>query len=124
MGFPGAAVPDDDVTAAVFAFRDDSFEVDVLDRMILDVHREMTSLGIAGDALRYCPADEHPVDLETKVVMHSSCPMSLDDEPRSTRRRRYRRLTCRFGCALEVPLLSVLPQSRVDASDDDAVRLA
>ena len=36
---PGAGVPDDDVAAAVLAGRDHALEVEVLDRVVLDVHR-------------------------------------------------------------------------------------
>ena len=38
-GCPRAGVPDDDVAAAVLAGRDDALEVDVLERVVLDVER-------------------------------------------------------------------------------------
>ena len=37
---PGAAVPDDDVAAAVLAGGDDALEVEVLHRVVLDVDRQ------------------------------------------------------------------------------------
>src|SRR5438045_1863900 len=95
VGFPCAVVPDDDVTAAVLAFGDDPFEIDVFDGMILDVHGEVTGFGITRDAFWDCPTDEHSVDLETKVVMQPSSPMPLDHEPGAVGNRR-RRIPGRF----------------------------
>jgi hypothetical protein len=37
LGLPGAPVPDDDVAGAVLLRRDDALEVEVLDRVVLDV---------------------------------------------------------------------------------------
>ena len=40
LGAPPSPVPDDDVAAAVLAGRDHALEVGVLDRVVLDLHRE------------------------------------------------------------------------------------
>ena len=50
------AVPDDDVAAAVLTLRDDAFEVDVLERVVLDVHREVARPRVERQALRDRPA--------------------------------------------------------------------
>ena len=42
---PGAGVPDDDVAAAVLAGRDDALEVEVLQRVVLDVERRPAHVG-------------------------------------------------------------------------------
>ena len=47
-----APVPDDDVAGAVLALRDDALEVEVLDRVVLDVDRHPADLGVERRALR------------------------------------------------------------------------
>src|SRR6202453_3530134 len=67
--FPGPVVPDDDVAAAVLAGRDHPFEVEVLDRVVFDVHGGALHLRVqrrpAGDG----PAYEHAADFESEVVV-------------------------------------------------------
>ena len=69
VGLPPAAVPDDHVAPAVLAVRDDAFEVDVLDRVILDVHGQPSHRGIERRAPRHRPTGEDTVDLEAHVVV-------------------------------------------------------
>ena len=55
-GVPRAPVPHDDVATAVLALRDDALEVEVLDRVVLDVHRELARLRVQRRALRARPS--------------------------------------------------------------------
>ncbi len=84
---PGAAVPHDHVAAAVLPARDDALEVEVVDRVVLDVDREVAGLGIQGRTLRHGPADEHAVHLEAEVVVQPPGPVPLHDEARRFARR-------------------------------------
>src|SRR5207248_9074589 len=52
---PRPPVPHDDVTAAVLAFRDDALEVEVLDGVVLDVHRQLPRLGVPRRSPRHGP---------------------------------------------------------------------
>ena len=87
---PGAAIPHDDVTRAVATRRDHPLEVEVLDRMVLHVHREVAHLRVERHALRHRPAHEHAVDLEPEVVVESAGAVALHHEPRCTGRGRRR----------------------------------
>ena len=78
---PGAAVPHDHVPAAVLAPRDDALEVEVLQRVVLDVHRDPLDVRIEGGPLGYRPADQDATDLETEVVVQPPGPVPLHDEP-------------------------------------------
>ena len=78
---PGTEAPDDDVTAAVLPGRDHALEVDVLDRVVLDMHGEPFHRGIQGRAVRHRPAHQHSVDLKAQVVMQAPGPVPLHDKP-------------------------------------------
>src|SRR5262249_13860565 len=52
---PRAVVPDDDAPAAILALGDHAFEVRVVDRMILGLHREALLGRIEARALRHRP---------------------------------------------------------------------
>ena len=80
MELPGAAVPHDHVAAAVLAARDHALEVGVVERVVLDVDREVPRRGIEGQALRHRPAHEHAVDLEPEVVVQTAGAMPLHHE--------------------------------------------
>ncbi len=109
LGLPGPPIPDDDVAGAVLARRDDAFEVEVLDRVVLDVHRHPALGRIQGRAARHGPAHEDAVDLQAEVVVKARRPMALDDEPATHPRRRGRpgRPGRRFGRLAEVPFAAV-----------------
>ena len=51
LRLPGAPVPDDDVASAVLLRRDDALEVEVLDRVVLDVDGHPADVGVEGQAL-------------------------------------------------------------------------
>ena len=81
LRLPRAPVPDDHVTGAVLLGRDDALEVEVLDRVVLDVDGHAPGLRVEGGALGDGPADEDAVDLEPEVVVQPGRPVALDDEP-------------------------------------------
>ncbi len=80
LRLPGAPVPDDDVAGAVLLRRDDALEVEVLDRVVLDVDGHPADVGVEGQALGDRPGDEDALDLEAEVVVEPGRPMALDDE--------------------------------------------
>jgi hypothetical protein len=68
---PRATVPQEDGSTAVLALGDDALEVTVLERMILDVHRQALVGRIQARALRDSPALQDPFELEPKVIVKS-----------------------------------------------------
>ena len=80
-GVPRAPVPHDHVAAAVLALGDDALEVEVLERVVLDVDGQPAGPGVERRALRHGPADQHAVDLEPEVVVQAPGPVALHDEP-------------------------------------------
>ena len=78
---PGAPVPDDDVAGAVLLGGDDAFEVEVLDRMVLDVDGHPADGRVEGRALRDGPRHEDAIDLEPEVVVQPGGAVALDHEP-------------------------------------------
>ena len=108
---PRSPVPHDDVAAPVLAGRDDSLEVVVVERVILDVDGQSPRRGVEGRALRYGPADEHTAGFEADVVVQLAGPVALDDEAPTVRRRR--RGAGGLGGDREVALGAVVAQSLV-----------
>ena len=105
----GAAIPDLDLARAVLARRDLALERAVVERMILDVHREHALAGLERQPLRHSPAREHAVPFEAEVVVEAPRGMALNDKsqlralfPASERLRRR----------LRVALAPVLAQLR------------
>ena len=78
-----AAIPDLDRAGAVLTGRDLALEVGVVERVILDVHRQVPLAGRERHPLRDGPAREHPVALEPEVVVQPARGVALDDEPGS-----------------------------------------
>ena len=93
LGLPRAPVPDDDVAGAVLLGRDHALEVEVLDRVVLDVDGHPPDVGVERRALGHGPRHEDAVDLEAEVVVEPGRAVALDDEPaaRAERRRPGRR---------------------------------
>ena len=81
--FPGSAVPDDDVTAAVLAGRDHPFEVQVLDRVVFDVHGRALHGRVQRRSPGDGPAHEHAADFEPEVVVQPAGSVQLHHEPGS-----------------------------------------
>ena len=80
LRLPGAPVPDDDVAGAVLLGRDDALEVEVLDRVVLDVDGHPADVRVEGQALGDGPGDEDARDLEAEVVVEAGGAVALDDE--------------------------------------------
>ncbi len=101
---PRTPIPHDDVATAVLAVTDHALEVGVLDRMVLDVHRESAGGRVEGRALRHGPARQHTVHLQAEVVVQPPGAVALHDE-RARAAGRHRgagRLTSRLRRAREV----------------------
>src|SRR5918993_59739 len=104
---PPPPVPDDDVPAAVLALRDHALELDVLDRVVLDVDRLPAHAGVEGGALGHGPAGQHAVDLEPEVVVQPGGPVALDDEAPARVRPGGGRIAGRFRRRVEPALLAI-----------------
>ena len=77
-----AAVPDLDRARAVVPLRDLALEAPVLERMVLDVDREVLLAGLERDAFRHRPRGEDAVALEPEVVVQPPRVVPLNDEDR------------------------------------------
>ncbi len=83
--FPGAAVPQQHGAAAVLALGDDALELAVLERVILDVHRQPLVGRVEAGPLRHRPALQHAVQLEPEVVVQAARRVLLDHERERSR---------------------------------------
>ena len=109
FGRPLPAVPHDDAAGAVFAFGDAPFELGVIERMILDVHRQALVIGRQARTPGHGPALQHAIELEAQVVMQPARSVLLDDEQMPTLAGEF---AARLRGAREVALLCILAQSR------------
>src|SRR5262249_41464758 len=75
-------VPDLDGAGTVLALPDLAVELRVLERVVLDVHRERALARLERDPLRDGPARERAVALEPEVVVEPARVVALDDEDR------------------------------------------
>ena len=114
---PQAAVPDDHGTGAVVAFGDHALEVGVLDRMVLDFHRQALLVDVVRRPLRHGPRQQHAAEFEAEVVVQAPRRVLLDAKEMSGSRRsgyRCRRLLDiaaeRFGRAVGRALVAILLQ--------------
>jgi hypothetical protein len=82
IGVVGAVIPDDDLTGAVLTLGNGPLELPVVERVILDVDREVIGLGVHRQALGQRPRHEHAVAFESKVPVQRSGVVLLDDERR------------------------------------------
>src|SRR5690606_26320573 len=80
VGLPDAAIPDDDITAAVLPLGDAALEVAVAQGVILDVYCQALVCRIQAGPLGHRPADQSAIQLQAKVVMQIAGGMLLDDE--------------------------------------------
>src|SRR5262249_49092857 len=60
-----------DAAGAVVARGDDALEVAVLERMVLDLHREAFVVGVVRRTLRDCPRPEHARHLEAEIEVQT-----------------------------------------------------
>ena len=81
----GAGVPHDDRARAVAALPDRALEVGVVERVVLDGHRQALLARVGRRALGDGPRLEHAVDLEAEVVVQRARRVLLDDEDRPAR---------------------------------------
>ena len=80
LGSPRAAVPDHHGAAAVLALRNDALELVVLDRVVLDLHRQALDGRVERGPLRDRPRQHHAVPLEPEVVVERGRAVLLDHE--------------------------------------------
>jgi hypothetical protein len=80
LGLVGAGVPDLHRPRAVVAGGDLAVKVDVLERVILGVHRHVVAIGIERHATRQRPRDEDAVALEAQIPVQTRRAVFLDDE--------------------------------------------
>src|SRR3954471_13822594 len=85
---PRSPAPDDDIAAAVLAGRDASLEVEVVEGMVLDMHRQTLRLRIERRPFRDRPAEQDAGGLQTQIVVKALGAVTLNDEPMSVRLRR------------------------------------
>jgi hypothetical protein len=109
---PRPGIPHDHVATAVLPGRDHPLEVQVLDRVVLDVHGVAPRRRVECRSLRDGPAHQHPVDLEAQVVVQAAGPVALDDEPWSGPGGPGGAAS-RFRRAVEVPHTAVARKARV-----------
>jgi len=77
-----ALVPDLHRPAAVLAFGDVAFEVDVRQRVILGLHGEVVHLGVGRQALWHGPRRQHAVALQPEVPVQGPGVVLLHDKAR------------------------------------------
>ena len=80
LRLPSALVPEHDRTAAVLSLGNQTLEVRVLDGMVLDHDGQALVAGIVGGSLGHGPAQEDPLPLQAKVVVHPRGDVILDYE--------------------------------------------
>ena len=106
---PPAPVPEENRSAAVLPFRNDSLETAVLDRVILRLHREPLHRGVETRPLRDGPALQDPSQLEPEIVVKMRCRVLLDHEGTPGRLRDVPPPRLERDC--EIPLATVLLQT-------------
>lgn len=106
VGGVRAAIPDDDLTGAVIAFRDDALEAAVVEGVVLDVGGHALVLRVQGGAARHRPRDEDAIDFEAEVPVHAGGGVLLDNEREVAGVGRGAALGLRGG--VEAPLLAVM----------------
>ena len=104
----GAFVPDPHAAGAVVSGGDLAREVDVAQRVVLDVHRETVALRVVRDALRDRPGDEHAIAFEPQVPMQAARVVLLHYEAGAPPGTTI--LARRLGGAGEVPFGVVLAE--------------
>src|SRR2546421_9471200 len=80
FGRPGSAIPDHHSAAAVLALRDRTFELVVLDRMVLDLDREPFLARHQARSACDRPALHHAIKFEPQVIVQSPRSVLLNDE--------------------------------------------
>src|ERR1043165_1385546 len=92
-----AEIPHHHRATAILASRDDAFEVEIIDWMILSRHGESALILLERWTFRNGPRLKHVVHLETKVVMQMTRSMFLNNKPAPAS---LPAATCRHGFRL------------------------
>ena len=100
-GLVGSFVPDQHLAPAVLALRYLAGELEVFERVVLDVDRQVVLLGVGRDALGDRPRNTDAVFLEPEVPVEPPGVVLLDHKPRRLGLG-ARDLGAGFGCALEI----------------------
>ncbi len=79
-GSPATPVPHDHRSSAVVALGNHPFEVPVLHRVILDVHRQALVVRIVGRTLGHGPGAEDPIHFEPKIEVKPTGGVFVHDE--------------------------------------------
>jgi hypothetical protein len=103
FGSPKSSIPKHNGAAAIFAFGNRAFEISIVQRVIFNLDRQTTVLGIERGAFRHGPGFEHASRFQPQVEMKPGSGVLLNDEPRIFGSL-YLRLAARFGGFREVAL--------------------
>src|SRR5262249_29476535 len=110
LGVPRSSVPEEHRAAAVLALRDHALEVAVVERTVLDLHRQALHLRVQAGALGHRPAPQHAAVLEAEVAVEVARVVLLDDEDRSPGGALAALGPVRLRGAREVALASTFPE--------------
>ncbi|MBB4482288.1 hypothetical protein GGE46_004901 [Rhizobium etli] len=80
LRLPITAIPQHDCAAAILAFRNRTFEIAIIEWMVLDLDRQALVVWIERWTLGDGPALEHAVELEPQVVVQTCRIVLLNDE--------------------------------------------
>ena len=80
LGLPRATIPDEHGAPAILALRDIAFEVAVIERMVLGLHRKPLFARHEARAPRDRPALQHAVEFEPEIVVQTRRCVLLHDE--------------------------------------------
>ena len=61
LGRPESPIPQHDGSTAVFTLRNGALEVPIVERVVLDLHRQAPVSRVEGRAFRHRPGLEHPI---------------------------------------------------------------
>src|SRR5262249_42563711 len=86
--------------------RDRTFEVAIIERMVLDLDREPLVMRVERGPPRHRPGLEHAVEFEPQIIMQSGRGVFLDDEA-AVLRERNRGVARGLRRLVEIPLLAV-----------------
>ncbi len=112
---PRPAVPHDHLAGAVLAGGDDALEVGVVERVVLDAHRQALVARVERGPLGYRPRQQHAVELEPEVPVHGTRVVLLYHEAAGLALGRggaARRLGSHREVALGLVLLERHPSAR------------
>ena len=107
--FIGPVVPDHHRAGAVIAFRNGSFKIRIVQRMVFHLHSKAAVSTLHGQAFRHCPGLEHAFHLQPEIIMQPRGVVFLDDET-LLRSRARTHFTLGFSCPLEIAFRLVLFQ--------------